>query len=65
MPNDTWQHKQAYNMMQGLQSEFNAHSRNNQELSKLRIFLDEIDRRRNLDWKKTFPWLEKELIDVV
>jgi organic radical activating enzyme len=65
MPNDTWQHKQAYNMMQGLQSEFNVHSRNNQELLKLRIFLDEIDRRRNLDWKQTFPWLVKELTNVV
>ena len=65
MPNDTWQHKQAYNMMHGLQSEFNVHSRKDQELLKLRIFLDEIDRRRDLNWRYTFPWLEKELDHVV
>jgi hypothetical protein len=29
------------------------------------VFLDEIDRRRNLDWRSTFPWLMKELENVV
>jgi organic radical activating enzyme len=65
MPNDTWQHTHAYNMMLGLQSEFDSHQRNDTELSKLHTFLNEIDRRRNLDWKKTFPWLVKELENVV
>jgi hypothetical protein len=27
--------------------------------------LDEIDRRRNLNWRTTFPWLVKELDNVV
>ena len=65
MPNDTWQHQNAYKLMQGLQLEFNSHPRNNRELLKLKTFLDEIDRRRNLNWKQTFPWLVKELTDVV
>ena len=65
MPNDTWQHKHAYSMMQGLQLEFNSHNRNAVELSKLETFLTEMDRRRNRDWKKTFPWLVKELENVV
>jgi organic radical activating enzyme len=65
MPNDTWQHKNAREMMLGLQSEFNSHPRNNTELSKLHTFLNEIDRRRNLNWKTTFPWLVKELEHVV
>jgi len=65
MPTDTWQGQKAHGMMQGLQLEFNSHPRNNQELLKLKTFLDEIDRRRNLDWKKTFPWLHKELEHVV
>jgi hypothetical protein len=65
MPTDTWQHQQAHNMMQGLQSEFNSHQRSSQELLKLKTFLDEIDRRRNLNWRHTFPWLEKELDYVV
>lgn len=65
MPVDTWQHQQAHNMMQGLQLEFNSRQRNTQELSRLKTFLNEIDRRRNLNWKQTFPWLEKELEYVV
>jgi hypothetical protein len=65
MPNDTWQHTNARNMMLGLQSEFNSHQRNSTELSKLHTFLNEIDRRRNLNWKTTFPWLVKELEHVV
>jgi hypothetical protein len=65
MPNDTWQHTNARNMMLGLQSEFNSHLRDDSELSKLRTFLNEIDRRRDLNWQETFPWLEKELHNVV
>jgi len=65
MPNDTWQHTNAQNMMRGLQSEFNSHQRDNNELSKLRTFLNEIDCRRNLNWQETFPWLTKELEHVV
>jgi len=65
MPNDSWQHTNARNMMAGLQSEFNSHQRNETELSKLRTFLNEIDRRRGLKWQETFPWLAKELERVV
>jgi hypothetical protein len=65
MSNDSWQHTNARNMMMGLQSEFNSHQRDNAELSKLHTFLNEIDRRRNLNWRTTFPWLEKELENVV
>jgi organic radical activating enzyme len=65
MPNDTWQHEHAYNLMKGLQLEFNSHQRDKVELLKLKTFLTEIDRRRNLDWQKTFPWLAKELENVV
>lgn len=65
MPDDTWQHKNAREMMLGLQLEFNSHERDKVELLKLKTFLTEIDRRRNLDWQKTFPWLVKELENVV
>jgi hypothetical protein len=65
MPNNEWQHTNAREMMLGLQSEFNSHKRNNDELSKLHTFLNEIDRRRNLNWHETFPWLTKELEHVV
>ena len=65
MPNDTWQHKQAQNYMKGIQLEINTHARNNTKLQELKTLLNEIDRRRNLDWRKTFPWLVKELDHVV
>lgn len=65
MPNDTWQHQHAYSMMQGLQLEFNSHKRDYGQLKNLEIYLNEIDRRRNMNWKKTFPWLIKELNYVV
>lgn len=65
MSQDKWQHTNARQMMLGLQTEFNSHDRNDQELSKLKTFLNEIDRRRQLDWRMTFPWLEKELQHVV
>ena len=65
MPDDTWQHKNAREMMKGLQLEFNARPRDTVELSKLKTFLNEIDRRRQLDWRTTFPWLTKELEHVV
>jgi hypothetical protein len=65
MPNDTWQHKHAHSLMKGLQLEFNTKQRNAEELNNLLIFLNEIDRRRGLDWRNTFPWLIKELENVV
>ena len=65
MPDDSWQHKNAKEMMAGLQTEFNSHQRNGNELLKLKTFLNEIDHRRQLDWPKTFPWLVKELDNVV
>jgi pyruvate-formate lyase-activating enzyme len=65
MPDDVWQHKNARDMMQGLQLEFNSHQRDPVELLKLKTFLTELDRRRNLSWQKTFPWLVKELENVV
>lgn len=65
MPTDTWQQNHARSLMQGLQMEFNSKQRNNEQVENLLYFLDEIDRRRGLDWKKTFPWLAKEFENVV
>lgn len=65
MPEYTWQQQNAKKIMQGLQLEFNTHKRNQEEVNKLKIFLDEIDRRRGLNWRNTFPWLEKEIKNVV
>lgn len=65
MRNQTWQEKGAYQMMKGLHLEWNSHDRDSSKIIDLGIFLNEIDRRRGLDWKTTFPWLVKEIQDVV
>ena len=65
MPTDTWQQKEANKYMRGIQSQLNSSTRNQLAIDQLGIFLTEIDRRRDLDWKQTFPWLVKELSNVV
>jgi organic radical activating enzyme len=65
MPTDTWQQKEANKYMRGIQSQLNSSTRNQLAIDQLGIFLTEIDRRRDLDWKQTFPWLVKELSHVV
>ena len=65
MPQDSETQLIARDYMQGIQKQINSKSRDQKKINQLAVFLDEIDRRRNLDWKQTFPWLEKELIDVV
>ncbi len=65
MPDNTWQQKHARSLMQGLHLEFNSKQRNTEQIGNLFHFLNEIDRRRGLDWKQTFPWLVKEIENVV
>lgn len=62
---DSQEQSNARNYMQGIQRQINSHSRDQQKITQLGVFLDEIDRRRALDWRVTFPWLEKELKYVV
>lgn len=59
---EDWQNQQMLGYMQGLQKKYNNQSRDYKEIKKLGVLLDEIDRRRNLNWRKTFPWLTK-LVD--
>jgi organic radical activating enzyme len=65
MPENSDEQKIAKQYMEGIQKEINLHTRDQEKINQLGILLDEIDRRRNLDWKQTFPWLEKELKHVV
>lgn len=65
MPSNTWQQQQALKYMQGIQGELQSGSRDQQKINQLAIFLNEIDRRRGLNWRNTFPWLEKEVDNVV
>jgi len=65
MPDQTPQQQSARQYMQGIQSQLNTTVRNQTGIDQLKVFLDEIDRRRGLDWKNTFPWLLKEMDHVV
>ena len=65
MPDTTWQQKEARKYMQGIQLQLTTQTRDQEKINQLVVLLDEIDRRRNLNWKNTFPWLVKELENVV
>lgn len=65
MPVDDWQYKNSFNMMKTIQMQCNAAQRDPDKLLQLKTFLDEMDRRRGLNWRETFPWLEPELNNVV
>jgi hypothetical protein len=47
--------------MRGIAKMLESRPRNPLELLKLRIFLDEMDRRRRQNWRSVFPWLAPEL----
>lgn len=46
--------------MRGLQKAIDAKPYSPAMIARLKEFLDEMDRRRNTNWKEVFPWLETE-----
>lgn len=66
LPQQAWDDRQTYDIFAGIDSKIKALSRHDpgkqQELVRI---LDEIDRRRSLSWRQTFPWLDREVRDVV
>jgi len=65
MPRDNEQDEKAIEYMSGIAGRIAKSNRNHGEIDKLKHFLDEKDRRRNTNWKETFPWLVKEIDHVV
>jgi hypothetical protein len=65
LPNNSDQDQLAYDYMKGLFEVVRHSTPNIDEIRKLKIYLDEKDRRRNTNWKIVFPWLAKELEHVV
>lgn len=65
MPNDTWQQQEARKYMLGIKSQVESCDRNDTKIKQLIVLLDEIDRRRNSNWRQVFSWLEKEIQHVV
>jgi organic radical activating enzyme len=59
METDTWRGGQAKQYMEGIVATIQNSVYNKEEVVKLLTFLDEIDRRRNTNWRELFPWLEK------
>lgn len=59
MPRRTPAQMEAIPRMQGLQSLLQQHTQHNyQAISKLRVYLDEMDRRRNTNWRELFSYLD-------
>lgn len=57
---DIWsQRNREY--LQGIIKVIDNHGEDMLQQQYLRLFLDEIDRRRGLDWSSVFPWLAKHL----
>lgn len=59
MPDRTHEHKEARLRLSGIQRQLEqVKSHNYEEIQKLHIYLDELDRRRNTDWRSVFPYLD-------
>lgn len=65
MPTDTEQYQISLKYMQGIRDQIENSQPDAQSKSDLKLFLDEKDRRRGNSWRKTFPWLVKEIDHVV
>ena len=64
MQTDTEWNREYKSYMSGIYLQLNSVTRDQEKINQLEIFLNEIDRRRGLDWKQTFPWLMKEIKNV-
>lgn len=51
--------------MAGIAQSIKTSQRDIEQIRNLEIYLNENDRRRGTDWKQTFPWLVKEITNVV
>lgn len=65
MPNASDQDSRAIDYMYGISNHIQNSQPDSTAKSDLKLFLDEKDRRRNRNWRQTFPWLIKELDYVV
>ena len=62
MPNTTTDEQRAFNYMSGIAQEIETNVMNKEEIDNLFIFLNEKDRRRQTDWRTTFPWLTEYVL---
>jgi pyruvate-formate lyase-activating enzyme len=64
MPNNTDIDIKNKEYMTGLLKSLNSYSVDCDQQRTLGLYLDEIDRRRNLNWRDVFPWLNKHLKEL-
>ena len=58
MPTDSEFQTQSREHMIGIAKQIAANgSKDHEQIDTLKIYLDEMDRRRNTNWKELFPWL--------
>ena len=66
LPDSTWDQKQTLDVLSGIiKTTKNNSQNNNHKQQQLVEYLDKIDYRRGTNWKNVFPWVEKELKNVV
>jgi len=65
MPENTDLQKNSKIYMQGIIDQINSCSQQPEKIQQLIVYLTEIDRRRRLNWRKTFTWLTEETKNVV
>lgn len=58
MPADTFDQREARQRMEGMKARLDSTVINREEIEKMKIYLDEIDRRRSTDWRSLFPYLD-------
>jgi hypothetical protein len=62
MPEQTEMQRGSRAQMKGLFNFIKNSTQAPERISILKQYLDELDRRRNTDWKKLFPWLTQDWI---
>lgn len=63
---DEWDQQQTFDIFCGIQNKIQQLSQQDSSRQRLLVdILDEIDRRRTLSWRTTFPWLATEIDHVV
>jgi len=59
MPTRTLEHQEAIPRMQGLQKQLQQVTQHNyKDINQLRVYLDELDRRRGTNWRELFSYLD-------
>lgn len=57
---DTWSQK-SVEYMQGIKNRLARSTEDKTKQNYLKLYLDEIDRRRGTDWRSVFPWLKQHI----